>query len=92
MLVVSLFTAQNNGSTRHLSKVLIHLAWCLQGSASASGGSSSLTLKTLNALHISSVFLKHLIENTKSDNARDLYLSLDETEPTPDYFARGNSF
>ncbi|XP_031396635.1 dymeclin [Punica granatum] len=83
--------AQNNGSTRHLSKILIHLSWCLQESMSTSGASPSLTLKILNALFISSVFLKHLIENTKSDCIQDLYLFLDETEPTPDHFTGGQS-
>lgn len=48
--------------------------------------------KALNALFISSVFLKYLIENTRSDNFEELYLSLDETDPVPNNFSRGSPF
>ncbi|KAI6693314.1 hypothetical protein NL676_021024 [Syzygium grande] len=75
--------AQNNCYTRHLAKILIHLAWCLEERTSTSGVTSSVSLKATNALFISSVFLKHLIENAKSDNLEELCLSLDESEPIP---------
>lgn len=80
--------AQNNCYTRHLAKILIHLAWCLQESVSSSGVPSLVFAKTVNALHISSVFLKYVIENAKSDTSEELYLSLDESEATPDNLSR----
>ncbi|KAL6184994.1 hypothetical protein ACLB2K_041129 [Fragaria x ananassa] len=75
--------AQNNYKTRHLAKLLIHLAWCLQEAISTSGAPSLVYGKAVNALYISSVFLKYLIENPKSDKMEELYLSLDESEPMP---------
>ncbi|XP_061990157.1 uncharacterized protein LOC133708686 isoform X2 [Rosa rugosa] len=75
--------AQNNYKTRHLAKLLIHLAWCLQEAISTSGGPSLVYGKAVNAVYISSVFLKYLIENPKSDKIEELYLSLDESEPMP---------
>ncbi|KAM7485293.1 hypothetical protein LguiA_001302 [Lonicera macranthoides] len=80
--------AQNNCCTRHLAKILIHLAWCLQELASASDMRSPTVLKTVNALQISSVFLKYLIENAKSDGHEELFLSLNKTEETPSNFSR----
>lgn len=82
----------NNCNTRHLAKILIHLAWCLQECVSASGVASPASSKALNALFILSVFLKNLIENAKSDNFEELYLSLDETEPIPVNFSKGINF
>lgn len=82
----------NNCITRHLAKILIHLAWCLQECVSASGVASPAFPKALNALFVSSVFLKNLIENDKSDNFEELYLSLDETEPIPSNFSKGSIF
>ncbi|KAI4342710.1 hypothetical protein MLD38_027301 [Melastoma candidum] len=75
--------SENNVHTRHLAKILIHLAWCLQGCTSNAGGPSSVYMKAINALYISSLFLKYMIENAKSENFEELYLSLDETEPVP---------
>ncbi|KAG6664837.1 dymeclin-like isoform X2 [Carya illinoinensis] len=75
--------AQNNQCTRHLAKFLIHLSWCLQDCISASGAPSDVYDKAVNAVYITSVFLKHLIENAKSDDIEGLYLSLDEKEPIP---------
>ncbi|KAL8048019.1 hypothetical protein ABFS82_07G036900 [Erythranthe guttata] len=80
--------AMNNGSTRHLTKILIHLAWCLQECVSASDVASPAFSKALNALFISSVFLKYVIENSKSDNFEELYLSLEETDPVPSNFVK----
>ncbi|KAI4368378.1 hypothetical protein MLD38_016940 [Melastoma candidum] len=75
--------SHNNVHTRHLAKIMIHLTWCLQECTSNAGGQSSVYLKAINALYISSVFLKHLIENAKTENFEELYLSLDESEPVP---------
>ncbi|XP_038707311.1 dymeclin isoform X1 [Tripterygium wilfordii] len=80
--------AQNNYSTRHLAKILIHLAWCLQESMSTSGAPSTVYMKAVNAAYLSSVFLKYLIEHAQGDNI-GLYLSLDENEPVPKIFTRG---
>ncbi|PON79978.1 Dymeclin [Parasponia andersonii] len=74
--------ARNNYDTRHLAKILIHLAWCLQESLSTPGAPSVVYGKTLNALYISSIFLKYLVENAKTNKIEELYLSLDESEPT----------
>ncbi|XP_011073465.1 dymeclin isoform X2 [Sesamum indicum] len=81
--------AINNCNTRHLAKILIHLAWCLQECVSASGVASPAISKALNALFLLSVFLKYLIENAKSDNFEELCLSIDESEPMPNNFSRG---
>lgn len=89
VLVFFFCAVQNNCYTRHLAKILIHLAWCLQECTSTSGITSSVSLKATNALFISSVFLKHLIENAKSDNLAELCLSLDESEPIPSQYTRG---
>ncbi|CAA7015354.1 unnamed protein product [Microthlaspi erraticum] len=78
--------AQSNGYTRHLAKLLIHLSWCLQELLQASDAQSSIYKKAVNATYISSVFLKHLIENGKSDSLEELHLSLDESEPVPHGF------
>ncbi|XP_011073464.1 dymeclin isoform X1 [Sesamum indicum] len=80
--------AINNCNTRHLAKILIHLAWCLQECVSASGVASPAISKALNALFLLSVFLKYLIENAKSDNFEELCLSIDESEPMPNNFSR----
>lgn len=81
--------AVNNCKTRHLAKILIHLAWCLQECASTSDVASLAFLKALNALFVSSVFLKYLIENSKSEIFEDLYLTLGENEPLPNNFSKG---
>ncbi|KAH6821680.1 dyggve-melchior-clausen syndrome protein [Perilla frutescens var. hirtella] len=81
--------AMNNCKTRHLAKILINLAWCLQECVSASDMASPAFSKALNALFVSSVFLKYLIENTRSDNFEELYLSLDESDPVPNNFLEG---
>ncbi|KAH9682468.1 Dymeclin [Citrus sinensis] len=78
--------AQNNCYTRHLAKILIHLTWCLQECISSSGTASVAIMKAINAVYISSVFLKYLIENAESENFEELHLSLDESEPLPKEF------
>ncbi|KAK4381770.1 hypothetical protein Sango_2936400 [Sesamum angolense] len=81
--------AMNNYNTRHLAKILIHLVWCLEDCVSAADVTSLAFSKALNALFVSSVFLKYLIENSKTDDFEELYLSLDETEPVPHNFSKG---
>lgn len=93
LLILLLFlAAQNNCYTRHLAKILIHLSWCLQECVSTSDASSSAYLQALNAVYVSSVFLKHLIENAKTDNFEDLYMSLNESEEIPSNVHKGNVF
>ena len=87
--------AQNNSYTRHLAKILIHLSWCLQeciSTSDASDASNDVYDKAVNAIYISSVFLKYLIENAEDGNLEELYLSLDENEPIPKDFVLGNCF
>ncbi|KAJ1402570.1 Dyggve-Melchior-Clausen syndrome protein [Sesbania bispinosa] len=67
--------AKNNCNTRHLAKILFHLACYLQESMSTSGVPPLVYEKAANAVYISSVFLKHLIENDIQ-----LYLSLNDNE------------
>nr|XP_043626405.1 dymeclin [Erigeron canadensis] len=83
--------ARNNSSTRHLAKILIHLTWCLQELLSTPNAPSAASMKAVNASYISSVFLKYSIENLKSENLEDLYLSLDENETLPDNIQKGES-
>ncbi|KAI7756147.1 hypothetical protein M8C21_023994 [Ambrosia artemisiifolia] len=83
--------AQNNRSTRHLAKILIHLTWCLQESLSNPDVLSVASMKAVNASYISSVFLKYLIENLNSENLDDLYLSLDESETIPNNIRKDES-
>lgn len=80
---------RNNYNTRHLAKILIHLAWCLQECISTSGAPSVVYGKALNALYISSIFLKYLIENAKTDKIEELHLFLDEAEPIPTDVTQG---
>ena len=82
--------AQNNCYTRHLAKILIHLIWCLQEYMSLSGTPSTAYVKAVNAVYISSVFMKYLIENSQSDNFEELHLSLDESETITKEFMIGN--
>ncbi|KAK4383343.1 Dymeclin [Sesamum angolense] len=56
---------------------------------STSGVASPAISKALNALFLLSVFLKYLIENAKSDNFEELHLSMDESEPMPNNFSKG---
>ncbi|XP_071940485.1 uncharacterized protein [Coffea arabica] len=90
VLQASQLFAQNNCKTRHLAKILVHLAWCLQECVSASGVPSAALVRALNALYISSVFLKYFIENAKSDHFEELHLSLDENEAKPTSFSKAN--
>ncbi|GMI95964.1 hypothetical protein like AT1G04200 [Hibiscus trionum] len=78
--------ALNHHHTRHLAKILIHLSWCLQEAIRTSGAPSPIYLKAINAVYISSVFLKYIIENTQSDTIEELCLSLHENEPVPKDF------
>ncbi|KGN56942.1 dymeclin [Cucumis sativus] len=83
--------ATNNYRTRHLAKILTHMAWCLQECITNSGTSSLTYEKAINAVYISSVFLKHLIENTKSGRIEELYLSLNDNESaSKDFIADQN--
>ncbi|ESW15309.1 hypothetical protein PHAVU_007G061900 [Phaseolus vulgaris] len=70
--------AKNNCHTRHLAKILFHLACCLQESVSSSGVSPLVYEKAVNALYFSSIFLKYLIESVQGDI--QLYLSLEDNE------------
>nr|CAD1828048.1 unnamed protein product [Ananas comosus var. bracteatus] len=72
--------AQNNYHTKHLAKILIHMVWCLQDAMSASAESSTAYRKAVNASYISSIFLKFIIENAKSDNLEELCLDIDKDE------------
>lgn len=87
-----MLAAINNSDTRHLAKILIHLTWCLEECVAASGVESPAFSRALNALLLSSTFMKNLIESATSDNFEELYLSLDETEPIPDKFSKGFFF
>ncbi|RZB88924.1 Dymeclin isoform B [Glycine soja] len=71
--------AKNNCHTRHLAKILFHLACCLQESMSSSGASPLVYEKAFNAVYISSIFLKHLIESDQGENIQ-LYPSLEDNE------------
>ncbi|KMZ75914.1 hypothetical protein ZOSMA_109G00040 [Zostera marina] len=76
--------AQNNIRTGHMAKILIHLVWSLEA-ISKNGSSSSiesLYTKSFNATHMSSIFLKYLIENTKTNRFEELCLSLHDNEMT----------
>lgn len=90
-IVLLVSSAQNNHFTRHLTKVLIHLSWCLEECMSTPEVPSRAIVKALNAVYISSIFLKYLIENAKSDSFDDLYLSLDQSEVLPSNFSTGKS-
>ncbi|CAK7327129.1 unnamed protein product [Dovyalis caffra] len=81
--------AQNNCYTRHLAKIFIHLSWCLQECVSSSGAPSEVYTKAVNAVYISSVFLKYLIENAQSNSIEELHLSLNESEPAPNDLKTG---
>ena len=83
---------QNNRHTRHLAKILIHLSWCLQEAIQTSGAPSPVYMKAVNAVYVSSVFLKYIIENSQSKNIEELCLSLDENEPVPKDFVTGKIF
>ncbi|KAM7278037.1 hypothetical protein ACFE04_005171 [Oxalis oulophora] len=82
--------AQNNPYTRHLAKILIHLSSCLQEVMSTSNASPAVYIKVINAAYISSVFLKHLIENSESEHFDELCLSLDENEPAEGFMRDQN--
>lgn len=82
---------RNNCSTRHLAKILIHLTWCLQESLSTPDVLSAASMRAVKASYISSVFLKYSIENLKSENLEDLYLSLDENETIPNNIRKDES-
>ena len=90
--VLLLCAAQNNCNTRHLTKILIHLSWCLQECVSNSGAPSEVYEKAVNAVYISSVFLKYLIENAQSNSIEEFHLSLNESEPAPNGFETGTLF
>ncbi|KAG5002493.1 hypothetical protein JHK84_026746 [Glycine max] len=73
---------QNNRNTRHLAKILFHLACYLQESISTSGVLQLVYEKAVNAVYLTSVFLKHLIESAQ-DGDVELYLSLHDSESIP---------
>jgi len=76
------FAAKNNCKTRHLAKILFHLACYLQESMSTSGVPLLVYEKAVNAVSFSSVFLKHLIESAQ-DGVLVLYLYLHDNESIP---------
>ncbi|KAL5712454.1 hypothetical protein ACHQM5_014691 [Ranunculus cassubicifolius] len=79
---------KNNYDTRHLAKILIHLVWSLKECTSITSVPSTAYMKVINAAYISSVFLKYMIENAKSENFEELYLSLGEDEEAVKYLPR----
>jgi dymeclin len=81
--------AQNNYQTRHLAKLLVHLVWCLQDAMSASSGSISAYKKAINASYITFLFLKFMIENTKTYTWEELCLDIDRTENGLENFPKG---
>ncbi|XP_014512199.1 dymeclin isoform X2 [Vigna radiata var. radiata] len=74
--------AKNNCKTRHLAKILFHLACYLQESMSTSGVPPLDHEKAVNAVCFTSVFLKHLIESAQ-DGVVELYLSLHDNDSIP---------
>ncbi|KAK7354897.1 hypothetical protein VNO80_14139 [Phaseolus coccineus] len=74
--------AKNNCNTRHLAKILFHLACYLQESMSTSGVPLLVYEKAVNAVCFTSVFLKHLIESAQ-DGVLVLYLYLQDNESIP---------
>jgi dymeclin len=83
--------AQNNYQTKHLSKILIHLVWCLQECTSTSV-SHVIYRRAINAAYISSIFLKFIIENAKTDNWQELCLDIDKNEKGMENFPSGNDY
>ncbi|CAO2832053.1 unnamed protein product [Amaranthus hypochondriacus] len=81
--------AQNNCDTRHLVKLLLHFAICLQDCMSSNALSITYT-KALNATYLSSIFLTHLIENSKTGNIDELNLALNDSE-LPSRFPKDQS-
>jgi len=74
-------------------KILIHLSWCLQECVSNSAAPLEVYAKAINVVYISSIFLKYLIENARSNNSiKELYLSLNVSEPASNDFNTGISF
>lgn len=76
-----------------MAKILIHLVWSLEA-ISKNGSSSSiesLYTKSFNATHMSSIFLKYLIENTKTNKFEELCLSLHDNEMT-NFLPKGNCY
>ncbi|XP_031505710.1 uncharacterized protein LOC116267969 isoform X2 [Nymphaea colorata] len=59
---------------------MIILVLCLQELTAVGAATPTLYLKAINGTHISSIFLKYLIENAKSNNFEELYLILEEEE------------
>ncbi|XP_047317514.1 dymeclin isoform X2 [Impatiens glandulifera] len=80
--------AHNNIYTRHLAKILIHLAWSLQECVSTSDAPPSTFLKAINAASLSSIFLKYMIETANSCTFEELYMSLDENEAKAGNFSQ----
>ncbi|KAK7393723.1 hypothetical protein VNO78_22287 [Psophocarpus tetragonolobus] len=74
--------AKNNCNTRHLAKILFHLACYLKECMSTSGVPPLVYEKAVNAVYLTSVFLKHLIESAQDGDVM-LYLSLHDDESMP---------
>ncbi|PKA65904.1 hypothetical protein AXF42_Ash010313 [Apostasia shenzhenica] len=81
---------QNNYETRHLAKILVHMVLSLQESLPMTVGSSTHS-KATNAAYISSIFFKYIIENAKTDNFEELFLSLNEDDMDKDFLPKGQS-
>ena len=72
--------AQNCVSTCHLAKLLLHLAWKLEGVSCTLGSELSL-VKALNAARFSIVFLKYVIEHrTNLESCLSLCLNEKDAE------------
>ena len=68
-------------------KLLLHFAICLQDCMSSDAPSITYT-KALNATYLSSIFLTHLIENSKTGSIEELNLALNDSE-LPSRFPKG---
>ncbi|CAD6236550.1 unnamed protein product [Miscanthus lutarioriparius] len=83
--------AENNHQTKHLAKILIHLVWCLQECSSTTSVYSVVYRRAINAAYISSIFLKFIIENAKTDSWQELYLDIDRSEKGLENFPAENT-
>ncbi|PWZ30063.1 Dymeclin [Zea mays] len=83
--------AENNYQTKHLAKILIHLVWCLQECTSTTSVSSVVYRRAINAAYISSIFLKFIIENAKTDSWQELCLVIDRSEKGLENFPAENT-
>ncbi|XP_068637680.1 uncharacterized protein [Aristolochia californica] len=76
-------------SYNELSGELIHMISCLHESAPTSARSSAVHVKVVTAAYNSSIFLKCLVENSKSDSFEELNLYLDEDQRIVNFVMHG---